>query len=212
MRRPGPLRKWAARLATACAVFPAAATARADALADFQTFLTGTHSGRSDFTQTVTDARGRETQQAKGTVVFVRPGKFHFRYQKPAQEIVGDGVKIWFYDQDLAQVTERKFEKSFSSTPAAILAGKSDIEAAFTLVSGGEQDGLQWVNAEPKTKDAGIEKVRLGFGAGQLKAMELLDAFGNRTRMQFRGFERNPKIDPREFAFVAPKGADVIAE
>ncbi len=189
-----------------------AGTAWADAMADFRAFLTGTQSGRAEFTQTVIDAKGRETQQAKGSFTFVRPGRFHFRYDKPAQEIVGDGAQIWFYDKDLAQVTVRKFEKSFSSTPAAILAGKSDVEAAFTLVAGGESDGLQWVNAEPKSKDANIEKIRLGFGGGQLAAMELSDAFGNRTRMRFQRFERNPRVDAKEFVFTAPKGADVITE
>ncbi|MBI3716439.1 MAG: outer membrane lipoprotein chaperone LolA [Betaproteobacteria bacterium] len=186
--------------------------ARADVLADFRTFMNATQSGRSEFVQTVTDAKGRETQKAKGTFVFVRPGKFHFHYEQPAQEIIGDGVKVWLYDRDLAQVTVRKFEKSFSSTPAAILAGKSDIEASFTLVAGGEQDGLQWLNAEPKSKDAGIEKIRLGFSANQLAAMELIDAFGNRTRMQFQKFDRNPRIDPKEFTFTAPKGVDVVSE
>ncbi len=194
------------------ALFLSATLARADVFADFRAFLTGTQSGRAEFTQVVSDAKGKVTQQAKGTFLFVRPGKFHFRYEKPAQEIVGDGITIWYYDKDLSQVTVRKFEKSFSSTPAAILAGKSDVEGAFTLVAGGEKDGMQWINAEPKTKDAGIETIRLGFADSQLAAMELLDAFGNRTRMQFRKFERNPKIDPKEFTFVAPKGADVISE
>lgn len=186
--------------------------ARANAIDDFRSFITSTQSARADFAQTVFDSRGKLTQQSAGTLSFVRPGKFRMQYTKPAQTIVGDGSRVSFFDADLNQVTVRKVEAAFSSTPAALLAGKGDIEAAFTLIAGGTSDEMEWVNAEPKTKDAGIEKVRLGFSKNQLTAMELHDAFGNRTRIAFIKFERNAKIDTKEFVFVPPKGADVISE
>ncbi|HEX9390852.1 MAG TPA: outer membrane lipoprotein chaperone LolA [Usitatibacteraceae bacterium] len=190
----------------------AASAVHAAAMDDFKSFLSGTQSARADFSQTVYDPKGKMTQQAKGRLVFLRPGKFRWTYIKPAQLIVGDGSRVSFFDEDLNQVTVRKLEKAFASTPAALLAGKSEVEAAFILVAGGESDGMEWVNAEPKSKDAGIEKVRLGFAKNQLAAMELFDAFGNRTRLDFSKFERNPKIDAKEFVFVPPKGADVVSE
>lgn len=186
--------------------------AHANAIADFQTFTKSTQSGRANFEQVVFDARGKPIQRTNGSLIFVRPGKFRFQYDKPAQVIVGDGKKVSFFDQDLNQVTVKKFEQAFSSTPAALLAGKGDIENAFTLVASGEADGLVWLDAIPRQKDAGIEKFRLGFAKGQLAAMELNDAFGNRTRLKFSTFERNSKVDGKEFIFVPPKGADVIGE
>ncbi len=193
---------------------------QAAAMDDFRAFITTTQSARAEFTQSVTDVKGKTTQQASGTLAFVRPGKFRWQYIKPAQLIVGDGKRVSFFDADLNQVTVKKLEAAFASTPAALLAGKSEVEAAFTMVAGGESDGLVWVNAEPKSKEAGIEKVRLGFQknsaptgpAGQLAAMELFDPFGNRTKITFTKFELNPKIDAKEFVFVPPKGADVVGE
>ena len=187
-------------------------SASANAIADFQTFTSSTQSGRANFEQVVFDAAGKPTQRSNGSLTFVRPGKFRFQYDKPAQVIVGDGKKVSFFDQDLNQVTVKKFEQAFSATPAALLAGKGDIENAFTLVASGEADGFSWLDAIPRQKDAGIEKFRLGFAKGQLAAMELNDAFGNRTRLKFSTFERNPKVDARVFIFVPPKGADVIGE
>ena len=184
----------------------------ANAIADFQTFTSSTQSGRANFEQSVFDAKGKETQRTGGTLAFVRPGKFRWQYEKPAQVIVGDGKKVSFFDQDLNQVTVRSWEQAFSSTPAALLSGKGDIDTAFTLVASGEVDGISWLDAIPRQKDAGIEKIRIGFVKGQLAAMELNDAFGNRTRLNFLKFERNPKIDGKEFAFVPPKGADVIGD
>ena len=74
----------------------------------------------------------------------------------------------------------RKLEQAFSSTPAALLSGKGDIDSAFTLVAAGELDGMDWLDALPRQKDAGIEKIRMGFAKGQLAAMEL-----NGTRSPF---------------------------
>ncbi len=184
----------------------------ANALADFQTFTSTTQSGRAKFEQIVFDAKGKATQRTNGTLTFVRPGKFRFQYEKPAQVIVGDGKKVSFFDQDLNQVTVRKLEQAFSSTPAALLSGKNDIDNAFTLVAAGEKDGISWLDAIPRQKDAGIDKFRVGFAKGQLAAMEINDAFGNLTRLNFSTFERNPKFDNKEFIFVPPKGADVIGD
>ncbi len=187
-------------------------TARAGAISDFQLFTSSTQSARAAFEQLVFDAKGKQIQRNTGTLTFVRPGKFRFQYEKPAQVIVGDGKRVSFFDQDLNQVTVKKFEQAFSSTPAALLAGKGDIDNAFTLVASGESEKLSWLDAVPRQKDAGIDKFRLGFSNGQLAAMELNDTFGNRTRLNFSKFERNPKIDAKEFVFLPPKGADIIGE
>lgn len=189
-----------------------AALANANALNDFEAFIASTQSGRANFEQTVFDPKGKVSQKNSGTLQFTRPGKFRWVYTKPAQVIVGDGKKVSFFDQDLNQVTVRKLEQAFSSTPAALLAGKGAIDSAFTLVASGDAEGMQWLDALPRQKDAGIEKIRMGFAGGNLAAMELQDAFGNRTRLSFSKFERNPKVDARDYVFTPPKGADIIGE
>ncbi len=182
------------------------------AIDQFRAFVQSTQSARADFTQTITDVKGKVSAPSKGVLQFQRPGKFRWVYEKPAQVIVGDGKKIWLFDQDLNQVTIRKLDAAFSSTPAALLAGRAEIDAAFTLIAGGQSEELQWVNAEPKQKDAGIEKIRMGFFGGDLRVMELVDAFGNKTRIALAKLERNAKIDAREFTFTPPGGADVVGE
>lgn len=182
------------------------------AIEQFRSFVQGMQSARADFAQTVTDARDKVVSQTSGQLIFQRPGKFRWTYTKPEQVIVGDGKKVWLFDADLNQVTVRRLEAAFSSTPAALLAGRQDVEAAFTLVAGGQAEGMNWVIADPKSKDAGIEKIRMGFVGAELRAMELSDAFGNKTRINLSKVERNPKIDAKEFTFVPPKGADVVGE
>lgn len=193
--------------------FPIACFARPpDAIDSFRTFVQTTKSARADFSQVVTDNRGKAGPPSMGKLQFERPGKFRWVYDKPAQIIVGDGKKVWFFDQDLNQVSVRSLEAAFSLTPAALLAGRAEIDAAFTLVSGGDSESMAWVIAEPKTKDAGIEKIRLGFQGEDLRVMELADAFGNKTRITLSKFERNPRLDTKQFTFVPPKGADVVGQ
>src|SRR3954464_4890704 len=188
-------------------------TAQAAAIERFKTFVKTTQSARADFEQNVVDRAGKPVQKANGTFVFQRPGKFRWVYAKPAdQVIVGDGERVWIYDRDLNQVTVRKLSKALGSTPAALLAGSGDIEAAFELSEAGMRDGLEWLEAKPREREAGFERGRMGFSASGLQAMELLDHFGQTTRLRFANLTRNPKLDAEEFRFTPPKGADVLGE
>ena len=188
-------------------------TAEATAIDRFKTFVRTTQSARASFEQQVYDRDRKLVQESKGSFVFLRPGRFRWVYAKPVDQlIVGDGERVWIYDRDLNQVTVRKISKALGSTPAALLAGASDVEKAFELSEAGERDGLEWLEAKPRDRDAGFERIRMGFGAGGIQAMELLDNFGQTTLLRFSGLVRNPKVEGAEFRFEPPKGADVLGE
>jgi outer membrane lipoprotein carrier protein len=188
-------------------------TVQAAAIDRFKTFVRETKSARADFEQKVYDRGGKLTQDSKGSFVFQRPGLFRWVYAKPVdQVIVGDGERVWIHDRDLNQVTVRKLSAALGSTPAALLAGSADIEKAFELSEGGARDGLEWLEAKPREREAGFERVRMGFDADGLRAMELLDHFGQTTLLRFSKLVRNPKVDRSEFRFEPPKGADVLGE
>ena len=186
---------------------------QASSLEQFQSFLSGTQSARAAFEQKVYDKGGKLTQESKGSFVFQRPGRFRWVYDKPAdQVIVGDGERVWIYDRELNQVTVRKLSAALGSTPAALLAGSSDVGKAFEMSDAGKRDGLEWLQALPRDRDAGFERVRIGFGAQGLQAMELVDHFGQTTVLRFSRLVRNPKVDAKEFRFDPPKGADVLGD
>jgi len=188
-------------------------TAEATAIDRFKTFVRTTQSARASFEQKVYDRGGKLVQESKGSFVFLRPGRFRWVYEKPVDQlIVGDGERVWIYDRDLNQVTVRRISKALGSTPAALLAGASDIDKAFELADAGARDGLEWLEAKPKEKEAGFERIRMGFGVAGVQAMELTDHFGQTTLLRFSGLARNPKVDAAEFRFEPPKGADVLGE
>ncbi len=191
----------------------ACACASAASIDTLKGFLQQTMTGKARFAQIVVDKNLKQLQQATGTMQFSRPGKFRWEYEKPYEQvIVGDGTRLWVYDKDLNQVTVRKLDKALGGSPAALLAGSNEIEKAYDLTNLGSQEGLEWLEAVPKSRENAFERIRLGFGSNGLETMELRDQFGQATVIKFASFERNPKLSPEVFRFVPPKGADVIAE
>ena len=201
------------RIFAFCAGLAAASVnaAHAQAIPRFQQFLSGTPAGSAAFDQKVYERGDRLIQQSKGQFIFSRPGKFRWTYDKPKQVIVGDGVKVWIYDEDLQQVTSRKLGNALSSTPAALLTGGADVTRLFALKEEGVREGIEWLEALPKEKDTGFERIRIGFRGDALASMELQDQFGNRTVLVFSSFKRGAQ-DAAQFRFVPPKGADVISD
>ena len=187
-------------------------TSHAASLERFQSYLRTTQSARGEFEQKVFDKTGKLVQDSKGTFAFLRPGRFRWTYAKPQQVIVGDGERVWIHDADLNQVTVRKVARVIGSTPAALLAGAYDIDKAFELREVGAKDGLEWLEARPREKEAGFERIRLGMATGGVEAMELVDHFGQTTMLRFSNMVRNPQIDPATFRFSPPNGADVLGD
>lgn len=199
----------AATLVALATLSPLAATA--GAIDQLREFASATKSARGQFTQQQIRATGRPQESASGTFAFARPGRFRWEVVQPYEQlIVTDGERMNFYDKDLKQVTVRKVGDAISATPAAILFGSNDLDATFALKEAGTEDGLEWLEATPKARDSGFEKIRIGFRGGLPEAMEVRDAFGQTTRFAFRAIERNPALDAGLFRFTAPKGVDVV--
>lgn len=187
--------------------------AHASGIEALKSFISSTDTAQARFAQMVLDRNMKQLQQASGTMQFSRPGKFRWVYDKPYEQvIVGDGTQLWIYDKDLNQVTVRRLDRALGSSPAALLAGKDVLEENYTLSNVGSQEGLEWVEAVPKTQDTAFERVRIGFGKSGLEAMELRDQFGQITVIKFADLQRNPRLPPDTFKFTPPAGADVIRE
>ena len=201
------------RLLISLAAMCFAASAHAGAIDKLHRFLETTKTLRADFAQIVVAKNGKRPQQSVGVMMISRPGKFRWQIDKPySQLLVGDGEKIWIYDPDLRQVTVKKMDAALGSTPAALLVGGNSLEKNFTLREVGEREGMEWLEATPKSPDSGFEKLQLGFSGNDLKAMELSDNFGQTTSLLFARIERNPQLAPALFHFTPPAGVDVIGE
>ena len=207
----------AATLAVASAILiNALAPSRADAAAldQFKQFVASTQSAKGEFTQRQVRTENGVTKvvnTSSGSFVFSRPGKFIWTYQKPYEQLIqADGEKLFIYDKDLNQVTTKKLGNALGSSPAAILFGSNDLDKNFTLKEGGTKDGLEWLEAVPKSRDTTFERIGIGLKNGTPMAMELHDSFGQVSLLTFGSFEKNPSLKVNSFSFTVPKGADVF--
>ena len=186
--------------------------AHADALAALKGFVADVKSGTAQFTQTVTSPDGKKTKTSSGTFDFQRPDRFRFAYTKPFQQtIVGDGQKVWIYDPDLNQASSRKMDKALGATPAALLAG-TNLDRDFTLKALPSDNGVDWVQALPKQADGGLQSLKIGFRGKELDAIDVVDGFGQHSRLQFSSVNTNVPMPADRFKFTLPSGADLVEQ
>lgn len=207
------LARHALRALTVCLLALPLQVLAAGAIPQLREFIASTQAARGEFTQTTVRGAAQRAETASGAFAFARPGRFRWEVRKPFEQlVVADGERVYHYDRDLNQVTMRKLSGALEASPAAILFGTGDLERAFVLREAGTRDGLEWLDASPRSRDAGFERILLGFRAGLPEGMEVVDAFGVTTRFSFRAFERGARIDPALFRFVPPKGADLVEQ
>jgi outer membrane lipoprotein carrier protein len=171
---------------------------------------------RVSFEQTLTDARGRETQRAKGLLTVVRPGRFRWELTPldtgAPQLMVSDGRNLWFYDRDLEQVSVRPAASALTATPATLLSSTGDLRSVFKIATDGRRQQLDWVVVTPIADDADFREARLGFAKGELRQMILQDKLGQTSTLIFQNATRNAPIPEADVTFVPPVGADVIGK
>jgi outer membrane lipoprotein carrier protein len=180
------------------------------------------------FVQTVTPppraeqgaAQKPRVKLSSGVLEFARPDRFRFSYQKPFEQlIVADGQRLWLYDADLKQATERRQTQVLQSTPAALIIGASSLDALrtqFQLTNAPDADGLEWAQAVPKSGEGQIQRIRIGFRPGPqgstLAALEFLDSFGQNSRLQFSDLKLNLPLGAERFSFRPPAGVSVVRQ
>ena len=176
-------------------------------------FFSEVNSFSARFSQVVLDERLSPIQESSGTLWIERPNKFRWDYEKPyQQQIVADGKRLWVYDVGLQQVSVRPLSGGLGDTPAMLLAGRGRLDDNFTIKPLSMQNGIEWVQLSPRRKDSGYEDIRVGFAQGKLRVLEMVDGFGQVTRVTFQSSRENPRIEPNRFSFTPPEGVDVVGE
>ena len=195
----------------AVALLLAVQGAHAGARDQLQAFTKGLKGLDGQFTQQVFDPRGKQKERSTGRVAVSAPRLFRWEYVKPyPQLIVADGETVWVYDPDLQQASRRPQGAEEASSPLAILLDPQKLDRDFSVTETATVGGIEWLQLTPKQADAAFKTARLGFGKAGLVQMEYEDALGQRTKISFSGWKRNPGFAKGTFRYVPGKGVDVI--
>ena len=174
-------------------------------------FIDNMQTLEADFKQTLVDDQGIELESSTGRVLLNRPDKFRWDYKHPyLQTIVTNGETMWFYDEDLEQVTIRDVSTTLESTPAAILGSYKNIDEQFIIIDMGKIEEFDWVELTPRDIESQYDSIRLGFDKDKLGMMVVFDNLGQVTRVDFTQQVINKNLSDDTFNFEPPQGIDII--
>jgi len=174
-------------------------------------FVTNVITMQGRFEQSLIDAEGAVVEVSSGTLEIERPKKFRWTYFDPYEQwLVADGLNIWSYDVDLAQVTVKPQAKALSNTPALLLGGGSEALQQFRFDGSTIENGTTWVRMLPVDDASGFNRLELGFFDGQLSRMVFFDNLEQTTLVALYDVAVNEPIDALQFEFVVPDDADLV--
>jgi outer membrane lipoprotein carrier protein len=166
---------------------------------------------QGSFEQSLIDADGQVVENTIGMLEIQRPGQFRWSYIEPYEQwLVADGVNIWSYDVDLAQVTVKPQAEALANTPALLLGGSAGALDQFEYQGSYVETATTWVRLVPKDTASGFERVELGFVADTLSRMVFFDNLEQTTLVQLYEVAVNEPINPDRFEFVVPEDVDVV--
>jgi outer membrane lipoprotein carrier protein len=180
---------------------------RYDAAADF----------RARFTQTLTSAAmGRKTSSA-GEVMFKKPGRMRWDYEKPDKSsYVTDGGVLWLYEPDDKQAFKQDLKGSQLPASLSFLTGKGKLANEFDITFAGKTTyggvGDYVLSLSPKTPQATVKSILFIVDPRTFDVREsvITDAQGNTNDLLFSDIRTNPRLPDNIFHFTPPAGTRVI--
>lgn len=180
---------------------------RYDAASDF----------RARFSQTLTSAAlGRKTSSS-GEVMFKKPGRMRWDYEKPDKSTyVTDGPVLWLYEPDDRQAFKQELKSSQLPAALAFLTGKGKLAAEFEIAFVDKSPyavGGDYVLAlSPKVAEPQVKSILFVVDPRTFDVREsvITDAQGNVNDVVFADIRVNTKVPEAQFHFTPPAGVRVI--
>ncbi len=161
------------------------------------------------FQQQQFSAQNTKLDASSGRFCVLRPSGFLWEIIQPsAQKIVLSEAFLWHYDAELETATRYSASTEGQIAPLQLLGGKAGELADNFIISRGI-NGDNFTLTPIKTQDA-FAKITLGFQAGELARMTVLDNIGQRIEISFSAIKHNAQLKPADFHFTPPELADVF--
>ncbi len=166
---------------------------------------------QAGFEQALLDPDGEVIDRSFGTLEIARPGRFRWAYTDPYEQwLIADGLNMWSYDVDLAQVTVKPQAEALANTPAMLLGGSAEALEQFDVDGSYVESDVRWVGLRPKSTESGFERVELGFKGDTLFRMVFLDNLEQTTLIELSDVLVNEPVDDTRFGFEPPEDVDVV--
>jgi len=172
----------------------------------------------SKFTQEATVKALNKVQKAQGDVWFKKPGKMRWNYSRPTKdEIVSDGITIWFYNDEEKQVIESPLSEALDTpTTTTLISGLGNLKNLFDArfsknspAKGNNNNYLIDLLPKENSDEYSFVTVAVDKDSMLVNTIYLYDPFGNLTTVKLNDVRINNGIPDSLFVFKAPKGAEI---
>ncbi|RMH17476.1 MAG: outer membrane lipoprotein carrier protein LolA [Gammaproteobacteria bacterium] len=151
----------------------------------------------------------------EGQFFFSRPDRFHWIYSKPFhQEYIADGTTLKIYDEDLEQGIIRS-QKDYPGFMFSYLFMPDDpVWKEYDIEMETQQHGktLFILTPNKSLQQPPVQKIRIEFNQSTITMIDILDAFDQRTLIQFTQSTLNPVVPDSAFVMQWPEGLEVLDE
>lgn len=172
-----------------------------------------------NFTQIAYLKQHNRQNISKGKVYLKKPGRMRWEYKEPEEQVVvSDGKTLWFYLPLGGQATKSNLgEAIVPDSPYNFLMGKGKIKQLFEISAVTPEWGdakLRYLSLVPKRGEANMAKIIIGVDRKtfQVEETNIIDYFGNSTRVIMSEVDRGGDIPNTMFNFVPPKDVEVIED
>ena len=180
---------------------------RYDSAADF----------RARFTQTLTSAAmGRKTSSS-GEVMFKKPGRMRWDYEKPDKSsYISDGNVLWLYEPDDKQAFKQDLRASQLPAALAFLTGKgklaTEFDITFAAKTGYGTPADHVLSLSPKTAQSQVKTILFIVDPKTFDVREsvIIDGQSNVNDLTFSDIRINTRLPDTQFKFTPPAGVRVI--
>jgi outer membrane lipoprotein carrier protein len=202
---------------------PGAASAVPDArmvAAAVQAFYEQTKDVSATFYQTYVNKLYQRTDRSSGRVVFKKPGKMRWDYDKPnGKVIVSNGSKLLVFEPgeegDKGQVVEQQIGQAQLPQAMAFLMGTGRLEDDFTFrLLDAQREGYgggDVLELRPKQPTPHYDRIlfyveRNPALRGLVRRLLIIDGSGNRNRFDFSALKFNTSVGEQVFSWRPPEG------
>jgi chaperone LolA len=184
---------------------------------EMQTTYEKTSDLKANFIQEVTIKSMNKTDREEGTVYFKNPKRMLWDYEKPkVKKLVINAKKSWLYlpedktvyIQESASIFKSKIVVRFLSGIGSL---KVDFSIKFSQPAADEQGNYQ-LTLTPKAPGLGVGKLFMTVDKDSYQIIQcrFSDAYGNATRIQFRGIQLNSGLSDKMFNFQPPPSVETV--
>jgi outer membrane lipoprotein carrier protein len=186
-------------------------------LAEIQKRYESTNDLEAGFLQEYIGKVMKRPEKGEGKVFFKKRGMMRWDYRVPEQELITNGLTLWYFQPEENQVFVSDISKVIKEkTPLAFLAGEGDLRQDFNLLNFSEsvspKEDHFVLELVPKEPNAALSKLVLTVNKKSYYVVQtdIFDGLGNVTRTRFIDIKTNVGLPDSFFQFSIPPGAEVL--